>query len=138
MEISDDLLCLFSAQVSKQDDSYVIEVPSHEVDLGAIQQNDIYRVALLSATKAAKTPETPETTETTGESQEPPVEEGDLREVEIEDIGEQGDGLARIEGGYVVIVPNTDIGDHVTVRITEARENVAFADVVESRREQAD
>lgn len=60
------------------------------------------------------------------------VEEGNVLDVEIEDIGDQGDGLARVGPGYVVIVPDTQVGDRVTVEITEARENVAFADMVES------
>lgn len=140
MNNSDDLLCLFTAQVSKQDGSYVIEVPTHEIELGAVQRDGVYRVGLLpEATETTKGESATQTTyERSAATQpEPPVKEGEVREVEIEDVGDQGDGLARIDGGYVVIVPNTDIGDSVTVRITEARENVAFADVIESRHKQA-
>jgi len=61
---------------------------------------------------------------------EPPVEEGEQRTVEIEDLGDQGDGLARVERGFVVIVPDTEQGERVTVEITDVRENVAFAEVV--------
>jgi predicted RNA-binding protein with TRAM domain len=59
------------------------------------------------------------------------VEIGDTREVEIESLGDQGDGIARIDRGYVIIVPDTGVGDHVTVRIEETKENVAFAEVVD-------
>jgi predicted RNA-binding protein with TRAM domain len=45
-------------------------------------------------------------------------------------MGDQGDGIARVDRGYVVIVPDAGVGDRVTVRIKEARENVAFAEVV--------
>jgi predicted RNA-binding protein with TRAM domain len=62
-----------------------------------------------------------------------PVEEGEERTVEIEDIGEQGDGITRVERGFVVIVPDTEQGERVTVEITDVRENVAFAEVVERR-----
>ena len=41
-----------------------------------------------------------------GESRRPiPVKEGDTYDVEIESVGEKGDGIGKIEG-YVVIVPN--------------------------------
>ncbi|OYR71246.1 deoxyribonuclease, partial [Halorubrum sp. E3] len=45
--------------------------------------------------------------------------------------GDQGDGIAKVERGYVVIVPETSVGDRVTVEIQQVRENVAFADVVD-------
>lgn len=66
----------------------------------------------------------------------PPVEEGNRREVEIENLGDQGDGIAKVERGYVVIVPETNIGDRVTVEIQQVRENVAFADVVDRKSHQ--
>ncbi|WP_328766624.1 TRAM domain-containing protein [Haloarcula nitratireducens] len=66
-----------------------------------------------------------------GQAQGPPVEEGETRRVEIEDIGEQGDGVARVERGYVVIVPDTELGERVAVEIQTVTENVAFAEVTE-------
>jgi len=68
--------------------------------------------------------------ENTRESLEPPVNEGDRRNVEIEDIGDQGDGITRVERGFVVIVPDTTQGERVIIEIADVRENVAFADVV--------
>jgi predicted RNA-binding protein with TRAM domain len=62
---------------------------------------------------------------------EPPVEKGETVEVEVEDIGEQGDGIARIGPGYIVFVPGADIGDRITVEINQVRENFAFGEVVE-------
>ncbi|OYR53885.1 hypothetical protein DJ73_06175 [Halorubrum sp. Ea1] len=49
----------------------------------------------------------------------------------MENIGEQGDGIAKIDRGYVVIVPETTVGERVTVELETVRDNVAFADVVE-------
>ena len=43
----------------------------------------------------------------------------------IESLGDQGDGITKIDRGYVVIVPGTRPDDKVTVEI----ENVAFARV---------
>ena len=62
---------------------------------------------------------------------EPPVSEGDTRRVEITDVGEQGDGLARIDRGYIVFVPETEPGDTVQIEITDAKENFGFGKVVE-------
>ena len=61
----------------------------------------------------------------------PPVEEGEVREVTIETLGDQGDGIAKVERGYVVIVPGARPGDRPTVEIEQVRRNVAFATVVE-------
>jgi predicted RNA-binding protein with TRAM domain len=59
------------------------------------------------------------------------VREGETIQVEIESLGEQGDGLAKVGPGYVVFVPDTEVGQQPLVRITAARENVAFAEVVD-------
>jgi predicted RNA-binding protein with TRAM domain len=64
-------------------------------------------------------------------SDQPPVSEGETLQVEIESLGEQGDGLAKVGPGYVVFVPDTEVGQQPLVRITAARENVAFAEVVD-------
>lgn len=130
MNVSDHLLSVFSAQVEQQDGSYVIEIPERELRLGKIDAGGTYRIAVVM------TP--PGSTEipASGAKQErgptgPPVEEGETREVEIEDTGEQGDGIARVERGYVVIVPETEPGERVRITISNVRENVAFAEVIE-------
>ncbi|OYR56446.1 deoxyribonuclease, partial [Halorubrum sp. E3] len=53
------------------------------------------------------------------------------RDVTIETLGDKGDGIAKIERGYVVIVPDAEPGEEPTVEITSVRENVSFANVVE-------
>jgi predicted RNA-binding protein with TRAM domain len=58
------------------------------------------------------------------------VSVGDRLDVEIEDVGEQGDGIARVERGYVVFVPDASLGDRVTIEITRTQENFGFAEVV--------
>jgi predicted RNA-binding protein with TRAM domain len=147
MDVPDNLLCVFSARVEEQRDSYVIEVPKHEITNGAVEPGAVYRTALLAtATEAdessssaartktdASTDERRQRTETgpDREASGPPVEEGEVREVEIEGIGDQGDGIARVERGYVIIVPETEEGERVTIEITNVRENVAFSEVVE-------
>jgi len=146
MKISDQLLCLFSGQVEERDDSYVIEVPKRELRLGDVDEGQSYRVAVLSSStdsnegpqqeaeaeteRDAVAPTDQRSSQTHG-SLEPPVEAGETRTVEIEDVGDQGDGITRVERGFVVIVSGTDKGERVRIEITQVQENVAFADVVE-------
>ncbi|EMA31320.1 TRAM domain-containing protein [Halobiforma nitratireducens] len=129
MELPDDVLCLYTARVTENQDSYTIEVPKQEVELGGVQSGEVYRAALLpSAVEPEPAPRV------RAEPQGPPLEEGDIRDVEIERLGDQGDGLVKVDRGYVVIVPGTDVGDRVTIRVTEAKENVAFAEVIKEAR----
>ncbi|MDS0223289.1 TRAM domain-containing protein [Haloarcula sp. S1AR25-5A] len=60
------------------------------------------------------------------------MEEGEVRDVTIETVGDQGDGIAKVERGYVVIVAGTHPGDEPTVEIEQVQENVAFASIVDS------
>ena len=145
MNISDDVLCLYSAQVTEQDDTYTIEVPKREVQRGNVQLGETYRVALVSSTTdesaSGSTTQDEEATEGNSESRnrdvriEPPVSEGEMREVEIESLGDKGDGVAKIDGGYVVIVPDTEVGERVTIRLDDVRKNVGFAEVVKRQRQ---
>ncbi|GAB7021260.1 TRAM domain-containing protein [Halostagnicola bangensis] len=138
MEIPDELLCVFSAEVTEQRGSYRIEIPENEVAVGDLEEGGVYRVALLASESASETRSDPEPeTNTSRKSDrggpEPPVEEGENRTVDIEDIGEQGDGIARIERGYVVIVPDAEKGERVTIEIADVTETVAFGEVLERK-----
>ncbi|SHG91427.1 TRAM domain-containing protein [Halobaculum gomorrense] len=182
MEISEDLRCVFSAEVEERDGSYVIEVPERELQLDSIHADEVYRVALLArhagGSEGADTAanrdgsaddrdargERVATAESDGQDDtdgtgsgdgssherrsrdegidsatetasggepEPPVDRGDEVTVDIEGIGDQGDGIARVDRGYVIIVPDTEKGERVTIRVTSVKQNVAFAEVVE-------
>lgn len=131
MEISDKLLCLFSAEVRSEEDSYVVEIPRREIETGEIESGDTYRVALIEReTDAADGEESSGGSETPPEPQ-PPVEINETRYVEIEDIGKQGDGIARVERGYVIIVPDAEVGERVKVEITEVKSNFAVGEIIE-------
>lgn len=135
MDLSDNLLCLFNSEVTEQSGSFVVEIPQQEVNVGSINPGDTYRVAILPSqareSAEASTNSVPQRDEPTGQSNpEPPVEEGDRLDVEIEDMGEKGDGIARVGPGYVVIVPGTEMNERAAVKITEVRENMAFAEVI--------
>ena len=137
VEIPDSLRSVFSATVQEQDGTYVLEVPSGELEHEAITRGETYRVAVLDA--PSTTSQSPEPAERADETQRngqrgppaPPVEEGEIREVTIETVGDQGDGIAKVERGYVVIVPETQPGEQPTIRIDDVRQNVAFASVVD-------
>jgi predicted RNA-binding protein with TRAM domain len=129
LEISNKLLCLFSAEVTSDGDRHIIEVPNREIETGSVDDGDTYRVALISTDADDEGSE--ETEETPSSEPQPPVEPGEIRYVEIEDIGKQGDGIARVERGYVIIVPDAEIGERVKVEVTEVKSNFAVGEIIE-------
>jgi predicted RNA-binding protein with TRAM domain len=126
MEISNELLCLFSAEVSDDGESYTIEIPRREIDTGSVSPDEQYRIALIQG--ESEEPMIVDQEEP-GEPQ-PPVEPGEIRYVEIEDLGKQGDGIARVERGYVIIVPDTNVGERVKVEIAEVKSNFAVGEAI--------
>ena len=137
VEIPDSLRSVFSATVQEQDGTYVLEVPSREIDHDAVAAGKTYRVALLSSPTSEGRLDEASQRSTRSEAArqdgppEPPVEEGEVCDVTIETLGDQGDGIAKVERGYVVIVPDAQPGDEPTIEIDDVRQNVAFASVVE-------
>ncbi len=57
-----------------------------------------------------------------------PVSEGDTVELEIEDLGSKGDGIARVEG-FVVFVPGGEVGETYEVEITSVGRKFAFGEI---------
>ena len=56
-----------------------------------------------------------------------PVSPGEERTVEIEDVGSEGDGIAKVEG-FTVFVPDTEEGETVDIRIGDVKTRFAFAE----------
>jgi predicted RNA-binding protein with TRAM domain len=147
LEIPESLRSLFTASIEEDDGEYVVRVPESEVENDAVAVGERYRVALVAAPPPAG--ESDDTrgrrrreASTRGRDQSggtgeraptPPVEEGEVRQVTVEAVGDQGDGIAKVERGYVVIVPDARPGDEPTVEIEEVQQNVAFARVVSGR-----
>ena len=100
MEISSELLCLFTADISSEDDDYVVELPRREIETGSVEPGKSYRVALISPDDDEEPEGEPSSGEGAPGEPQPPVEPGEIRYVEIEDIGKQGDGIARVERGW--------------------------------------
>lgn len=131
MDISDDVLCLFTARIEAQNGSYSIEIPDRELTLGDLDPDSSYRVAVLSSDSSGTTTSDSPSSRTDRDEPDPPVEMGDQRTVDIEDIGEQGDGIARVERGFVVVVPDTEMNERVTIEITDVTSTVAFGTVID-------
>ncbi|ALG82970.1 RlmE family RNA methyltransferase [Halanaeroarchaeum sulfurireducens] len=55
------------------------------------------------------------------------LREGDELDVEITDIGDEGDGIASVDG-YTLFVPGTDPGEELTVRVTDVKPRFGFAE----------
>ena len=135
VQIPDSLRCLFTAALSQRDGSFVIEVPKEEIDAGEITSEKTYHIAIFPERSQARSPERPQSRQQddtqTASPQTPPVSEGETRTVTIETTGDQGDGIARVERGYVVIVPGSIPGDELTVEIELVKENFAMAEIVD-------
>ena len=59
-----------------------------------------------------------------------PVAAGDRLEVTVEELGDEGDGIAYVEG-YSLFVPDGDVGETVTVEVDEAKPRFGFAERVD-------
>jgi len=59
-----------------------------------------------------------------------PVASGDELDVEIVDVGSEGDGIAKVED-FTVFVSDAETGETVSVRITDVKPQFAFAERVD-------
>jgi len=59
-----------------------------------------------------------------------PVRAGDRLTVEIEDVGSEGDGIAKVEG-YTLFVSGTEEGESVDVEVTDVKPRYGFAERVD-------
>ena len=58
-----------------------------------------------------------------------PVEVGDVLDVRINRLGSKEDGIAYVQG-FVVFVPETNIGDEVKIKVEMVKQSFARAKVV--------
>lgn len=137
VHVPDDLRCLFSARVERRRETYVIEIPQREVEQQNVRPGEVYRVAALGPAEPDEEngDSAPDASDSTraevADHPEPPVEQGEVRTVTVETTGDQGDGIAKVERGYVVIVQDGEPGEEVTVEMTTVRENFAIAHIVD-------
>lgn len=125
VEITEALRTVFTGTIEQRGENYVIEVPAEEVSHGTIKADRVYRIAMLN-TQEETGDQQAETVEST-----PPVSEGDRRTVTVEAVGREGDGIAKVERGYVIIVPGGEPGEEIEVEIERVTPSVAFAKVID-------
>lgn len=131
VEVPDGLRSLFSATLDDRDGTHVLRVPPSVVEDEEIDSTRTYEVAVLAQPETTGESSGTSADESRTEKEGPPVTEDDVLDVTIDTVGDQGDGIAKVERGYVLIVPDAEPGDEVTVRIETVRPNVAFASVID-------
>ncbi len=62
-----------------------------------------------------------------------PVNMGAEYEVDIKEMSQRGDGIARVEG-FVVFVPKAKMGEHVRIRVTRISRKFAEAELIERQK----
>lgn len=136
VEISDSLRTLFTGVVEERDGEYVVVVPSSQIEQGELTSGEAYRVGLIGGggddgvtSKDARGTEARTQGRDSANSDQSPVVEGETYQVEIESMGDQGDGVSYVDG-FVVMVSDAEIGQRVVVKVETVLESVAFADVV--------
>ena len=65
----------------------------------------------------------------------PPVEVGGEYDVNIDSVGDKGDGIAKIDR-FTIFVPGSQRGDRVTIRITKILSKYAFSEVIQNLTEE--
>ncbi|MFB6186671.1 MAG: SAM-dependent methyltransferase [Halobacteriaceae archaeon] len=55
-----------------------------------------------------------------------PVTEGDILTVDIESTGDEGDGIAKVDG-YTIFVEGADTGDEIEIEVSDVKANYGFA-----------
>jgi len=118
-------------------DRYVVDVP-HDVN-DALEAGGSYTIAVFAADAPLEGDQSFSTDEGGSDSgQRPPVKVGELIDVTIESLGGEGDGVAKVAGGYTVFVPGGEVGDELTVEIETVKDRFAFGELRARARERSD
>ncbi|EMA23961.1 TRAM domain-containing protein [Haloarcula marismortui] len=140
MRVDDSLISMFHSTLTtgSDTDESLVEIPDSEIETGPLSEGETYRIAILGPIEdgnnsVTDTPSSelssPTATTSGSENCQYPVSEGQKVTLEIEDMGDEGDGIAKVNG-YAVIVPDATVGEEVTVRISNTRSSHAFAEPV--------
>ena len=62
-----------------------------------------------------------------------PVEVGEKLNLKIENIGDKGDGIAKVDGFVVIIAKPVDVGITYPITISRVLQRVAFGEVDEPK-----
>lgn len=128
---------VFSGEVVEADDRYVVELP-REIERSPGIREGPYRVAIVARDEEPiRVSPRGQSERTTGtDRRQPtadrtaPVEVDETLTVTIQSDGDRGDGVAKVNGGFVLFVPDTSVGDEVLVRVTEVHGTYARAESI--------
>ena len=118
----------FAGQEFNADET--VEEPEDEVQ--EVEEEEVVEEDTVEEETVEESAETSETedSEDSGDEFDKPVSEGDIVDVDVEDLGSKGDGIARVEG-FVVFVPGAEVDTTYEVEITSVGNKFAFAENVE-------
>jgi predicted RNA-binding protein with TRAM domain len=118
----------FAGQEFNADET--VEEPEDEVQ--EVEEEEVVEEDTVEEETVEESAETSETedSEDSGDEFDKPVSEGDIVDVDVEDLGSKGDGIARVEG-FVVFVPGAEVDTTYEVEITSVGNKFAFAEIVE-------
>ena len=118
----------FAGQEFNADET--VEEPEDEVqeveEEEVVEEDTVEEETVEESAEASETEES----EDSGDEFDKPVSEGDVVDVDVEDLGSKGDGIARVEG-FVVFVPGAEVDTTYEVEITSVGNKFAFAEIVE-------
>lgn len=118
----------FAGQEFNADET--VEEPEDEVqeveEEEVVEEDTVEEETVEESAEASETDES----EDSGDEFDKPVSEGDVVDVDVEDLGSKGDGIARVEG-FVVFVPGAEVDTTYEVEITSVGNKFAFAEIVE-------
>lgn len=127
------LRALVTTEAKSQKGTLSVELPDELIEHDAIDPTEVYQIAVLAtASKHARSGSNQSASDSASRtSRRPPVQEGETRTVTIDTLGDQGDGIARIEHGFVLIVSDAQPDDELVIEVESVQSNVAFATIVE-------
>jgi predicted RNA-binding protein with TRAM domain len=116
---------LFDRKFEKDGEDFVIRLPADKCDLSFFDPSSPVEITLEQDGDGKDV-------DTYGE---PPVAQGEILTIDIEEIGRQGDGIGFVDTNFVVFVPGSDVGDSVTVEIESVNDNFARACIAEQQQD---
>lgn len=136
--IPDRLQALITSRLTEQEGRLQLEIPNELVEQATVDLGEVYQIVVLPTETEDPVDDGRDTvsaddsvSSSVAERSKPPINEGEIRTVTIDTLGDQGDGITRVERGFVVIVADAKPDEEVTVEIETVQSNVAFASVVE-------
>ena len=121
---------------SEFDDSFVAEAENPEefeeetVEEETVEEAEFEEEDSSEFAEADAEPEQEDDSQDEDEDFDKPVSEGEITEVEVEDLGSKGDGIARKQG-FVIFVPGGEVGETYEVEVTSVGRKFAFAEIAE-------